>query len=61
MTKTKFNEIFVSVHFLPLVDMWHKFVNSTSKAIMLQYNKNSRLQKNLFIQKQNLKQKLKSC
>jgi len=32
-----------------LVDAWRKFVNSTSKIIMLRCNRISRLQKNLFI------------
>jgi len=32
-----------------LVDAWRKFVNNASKVITLRYNRNSRLQENLFI------------
>jgi len=35
--------------FHQLVDAWRKFANSASKVIMLRYNRNSRLKKNLFI------------
>ena len=37
--------------FHQLVDAWRKFANSASKVIMLRYNRNSRLQENLFIYK----------
>jgi len=35
--------------FHQLVDEWRKFANSASKVIMLHYNRNRRLQENLFI------------
>jgi len=35
--------------FHQLVDAWHKFPNRVSKVIMLRYDKNSRLQENLFV------------
>jgi len=44
--------------FHQLVDMWDKFANSSSKIIMLRYNKNSRLQENLCIEKQSPLHKL---
>jgi len=34
--------------FHQLVDAWSKFANSTLKFIMLWYNRNSRLQENLY-------------
>jgi len=47
--------------FHQLVDAWRKFANSASEVIMLRNNRNSRLQDNLFIEKQSLICKLKSC
>jgi len=47
--------------FNKLVDMWRKFANSASKLIMLRNNRNSRLQENLFIQKQSPTRKLERC
>jgi len=46
--------------FHQLVDAWHKFANSASKVIFLQYNRNSRLQKNLFTSKHSPRRKLES-
>jgi len=43
-----------------LVDAWRKFANSMSKVIMLQNNRNSRLQENLFRNKARLRN-LESC
>ena len=44
-----------------MVDAWRKFANSSSKVIMLRYIRNSRLQENFFIWKQNPIRKLESC
>ena len=43
------------------VDAWRKLANRTSKVIILRYNRNSRLQENLFILKQSPMRKLQSC
>jgi len=43
-----------------LLDAGHKFANSASQVIMLRNNRNSRLQENLFIQKQSPIRKLES-
>jgi len=39
---------------------WRKLANSASKVIILRYSRNSRLQENLFIQKQSPIRKLES-
>jgi len=46
--------------FHQLVDAWRKFADSALKLIMLRNNRNSRLQENLFIWKQNPMRKLGS-
>jgi len=52
---------FVLFTFNQLVDAWRKLSNRASKVIMLRNNRNSRLEKNLFIKKQSPKRKLESC
>jgi len=42
------------IAFHQMVDARRKFTNRASKVIMLQNNRNSRLQENLFIYKQSL-------
>jgi len=47
--------------FHQLVDAWRKFAYSGSKVILLRCNMNSRLEENIFIQKEIPIRKLESC